>query len=69
MEKLLLTYVGEDSYFRPVYKDKKENLYKDTDPRVHVPASLYSIKGNSLEGELGEMLRISVKFVPKRKTW
>ena len=30
MEKLILTFVGEDSWNRPVYKDEEGNLFKDT---------------------------------------
>lgn len=67
--KKILTYIGEDSRSLPVYRDTEGHLYKDTDPRAHVPATLYSIKGNTLEGDLGAMLLTTVKFVPKRKVW
>lgn len=67
--KKTLTYISEDSRSRPVYRDEDGVLYKDSDPRPHVPATLYAVVGNDIEGELGTMLLTAVKFVPKRKTW
>lgn len=67
--KKILTYIGEDSHSLPVYRDTDGMLYKDTDPRAHVPAALYSVKGDNLEDDLGAVLLTAVKFVPKRKTW
>ena len=32
-----MNYIGFDSHDRPVYKDEAGNLWKDTDPRSHVP--------------------------------
>ena len=31
MEKLILTYIGNDDWQRPVYEDQKGNLWKDTE--------------------------------------
>lgn len=67
--KKTLTYISEDSHSRPVYRDEDGVLYKDSDPRSHVPAALYAVVGNYIEGELGAMLLTPVKFIPKRKTW
>ena len=67
--KKILTYIGEDSHSRPVYRDTEGNLYKDADPRAHVPAILYTVAENDIEGDLDTMLLVPVKFVPKRKIW
>lgn len=66
-----LTYIGMDSWNRPVYKDENGKLWKDTDPRSHVPASLYSALGNSFDGEPDMPFPIHNKFklLPKRVTW
>lgn len=69
MAKKTLTYIGRDSRFRPVYEDSHGNLYKDTDPRSHVPASLYSIRGNDREGVPDRVFNGAVRFSPKRITW
>ena len=42
MKKVSMKYLGMDSWSRPVYQDENGKLWKDTDPRAHVPASLYS---------------------------
>lgn len=67
--KKTLTYVGRDDEFRPVYKDETGIFYKDADPRAHVPASLYSLKENVINGALDRILNEKVKFTPKRITW
>ena len=35
-----MNYIGIDSHGRPVYKDENGKLWKDTDPRSHVPPAL-----------------------------
>lgn len=66
-----LTYVGMDSWSRPVYEDPDGRLWKDTDPRSHVPASLYSACNNALDGEpdCPWPFRKPFKLLPKRRTW
>lgn len=64
-----ITYIGRDALFRPVYKDECGTLYKDTDPRAHVPASLYFVKENVLEGAPDRVFNEAVRFKPKRITW
>ena len=64
-----LTFLGEDSVGRPVYQDTNGVLYKDTDPRAHVPAALYTVVGNELNGAPDMVVFGSPKFVPKRKCW
>lgn len=65
-----LYYVGTDSWSRPVYEDRETGaLWKDTDPRAHVPASLYSAVCNEFDGEPDCPIKGSFRLLPKRKTW
>lgn len=66
-----LTYIGMDSWSRPVYQDEAGELWKDTDPRSHVPASLYSALNNAFDGEPDLPFPAGKKFklLPKRVTW
>lgn len=66
-----LTYIGMDSWSRPVYKDENGKLWKDTDPRSHVPASLYSAVNNEFDGEPDMPFPIHEKFklLPQRVVW
>lgn len=66
-----LTYLGMDSHERPVYQSESGILWKDTDPRRHVPPSLYTALHNTFEGEpdLPWPLQARFKLIPKRKTW
>lgn len=52
-ENLELVYVGDDSWDRPVYKDKSGNLYKDTSlgQGNNLKSSLYTANNNEFEGE------------------
>ena len=45
-----MNYIGMDSHSRPVYEDEAGSLWKDTDPRSHVPPSLYTALNNALDG-------------------
>lgn len=65
-----LTYLGMDSHSRPVYKDREGKLWKDTDPRSHVPPRLYSCN-NAFDGEpdCPFPLRERARFIPKRRVW
>lgn len=64
-----MTYIGMDSWSRPVYSDENGKLWKDTDPRAHVPASLASALNNSFDGEPDLPFHGDAKFIPKRITW
>lgn len=64
-----LTYKGMDSWSRPVYEDENGTLWKDVDPRAHVPASLHSSVNNAFDGEPDKPIHGRFKFVPKRITW
>ena len=45
-----MNYIGMDSHSRPVYEDEAGSLWNDTDPRSHVPPSLYTALNNALDG-------------------
>ena len=66
-----MTYIGMDDWDRPVYRDEAERLWKDTDPRPHVPASLSRALNDEFHGEpcTPFPLRDKPVFLPKRKTW
>lgn len=67
--KVMLQYKGMDCWSRPVYEDENGKIWKDTDPRAHAPASLYSALNNQFDGEPDAPFHGQPKFVPKRKTW
>lgn len=66
---ITMEYVGMDSHDRPVYKDESGKLWKDTDPRSHVPSSLCSALNNEFDGEPNLPFHGRAKLLPKRKTW
>lgn len=65
----ILTFMGWDRMSRPVYKDNEERIWKDTDPRAHVPESIYSAYANKFDGEPDCPLHGTYRFFPKRMTW
>ena len=66
---LEMTYIGMDSHDRPVYEDENGRLWKDTDPRSHVPPSICSSANNAFDGEPDAPYFGKVKLLPKRITW
>lgn len=64
-----MNYIGFDSHGRPVYEDEAGNLWKDTDPRSHVPPSLCSALNNAFDGEPDIPFHGKLKLLPKRITW
>lgn len=68
--ELELTYVGCDSWDRPVYQCG-EMLYVDVDPNEGHPPDICTKNGNEFDGEplssIGE--GTIVKFIPRRVTW
>lgn len=71
-----LEYIGMDNWDRPVYKDEKEKLWKDVDPRKHRNHELCTSMYNEFDGEpdtpmsvMKKYEGIEVEFVPKRVTW
>ena len=67
---LQLTFVGRDSWSRPVYKCG-DKLYVDTDPRADRAPSIYTKQCNNFDGEPCDPLPegTEVEFIPHRDTW
>lgn len=76
METLILQYIGNDDWSRPVYKDDDGKLFVDTDPRCVYP-NLCTKSGNDFYGEPDTPIRYikkykdveNITFIPGRKTW
>lgn len=77
MEKkvLVLSYVGNDSFNRPVYRSG-DTLFVDVEPRKDKKARLCTKLYNCLECEpdtpieyLKEYEGVTIEFFPKRITW
>lgn len=76
METLILQYIGNDDWSRPVYKDDDGKLFVDTDPRCVYP-NLCTKSGNDFYGEPDTPIRYikkykdveNITFIPERKTW
>lgn len=76
MDKLTLTYIGADSWDRPVYKDETGLLWKDVDPRPNKEADLCTSSNNEFEGEpdtnmcyIKKYENVCVEYIPRRVTW
>lgn len=50
-ETLVLKYIGDDSWSRPVYQDQFNHLWKDVDLGDCTLPSLYSAYNNEFDGE------------------
>lgn len=51
MEIIILKYLGQDSWSRPVYKDESGRIWKDADPYSGTPEVLCSATNNDFDGE------------------
>jgi len=76
MSRLVLTYVGMDSWDRPVYRDETGRLWKDVDPRPNMAADLCTSLNNEFKGEpdinmcyIEKYENTIIEFVPERVTW
>ncbi len=65
-----LTFVGCDSWDRPVY-ERNGVLYVDVDPRPQMQPNICTKAGNEFDGEPDSPIRadVEITFVPKRYTW
>lgn len=72
-EKLVkeLTYIGMDSWSRPVYRDEDGKLWKDTDPRKGFSGNICSALNNAFDGEPDCPIssKYELKFIPARMFW
>ena len=71
MEKLVLNYVGNDSWDRPVYKSEKGNLYVDANPRKNWLPHICTKCNNEFDGEPDTPIPndMEIEFNPLRVTW
>ena len=74
MDKLILTYVGIDSWSRPVYKNEDGKLFKDVDARKHKNPEICTVCGG-FEGEpdtpityISKYKDLEIEFNPHRIT-
>ncbi len=76
MEKVLvLTYVGNDSFSRPVYENDGK-LFVDVDPLSDCEPKIFTKMFNCLDGEpdtsiqyMKEYEGVKIEFSPKRIVW
>ena len=68
--KITLTYIGRDSWDRPVYK-YGEALCVDINPLSTVPPAIHTKYNNEFDGEPDMPIRsdAEIEFVPHRDTW
>jgi hypothetical protein len=77
MNDLILTFIGRDSWDRPVYETEEGQLLVDTDPRCDSSPNLCTKSGNSFDGEPDTPIRYITKykdvsiitFLPERDVW
>lgn len=74
-KKLVLHYVGNDSFDRPVYENGN-NLFVDVDPRKDRTPKICTKANNCLDGEPDTPIEymkkyegVETEFFPKRVTW
>lgn len=67
--KLVLNYIGNDSWRRPVY-ECEGSLYVDVDSRKHRAPNICTKCNNAFDGEPDIPIRerIEVEFIPDRVT-
>ena len=69
MEKLVLTFIGRDSWSRPVYQDARGNLYVDVDPVEYRQPNICTKYRNAFDGEPCDPVKAEIEFVPCWDTW
>ena len=67
--KIIMQFIGMDSHSRPVYQDENGKLWKDTDPRSHVPPSLFSALNHEFDGEPDLPFHGDFRLIPARVIW
>jgi len=67
--KLVLKYLGRDSWSRPVYEDSKGRLYVDVDPCKDQPPKICTKYNNEFDGEPDCPVSGEIEFIPHRDVW
>ena len=74
VEKLVLEYVGRDSFDRPVYKNKNK-LFVDVEPREEKNPEICTKLNNYYDGEpdtpicyIEKYRNMEIEFIPERVT-
>lgn len=72
---LELSYVGKDSFSRPVYENGN-TLFVDVDPRKDREPKICTKANNCLDGEpdtpieyIQKYKGVEIRFLPQRMTW
>ena len=72
-KKLVLSYIGLDSWKRPVYKDETNRLFVDVDNRKHRKPEICTKYNNEFDGEPDTPIEyiqrcedIEIEFLPER---
>ncbi len=75
-DDLVLTFIGMDSWDRPVYKESNGILWKDVAPRENCAPKLCTSVNNDFDGEPDTPMRVmkryegvKVVFSPGRVIW
>lgn len=68
---LKLTFVGMDSWDRPVYSSDSGTLYVDTNPREGWKANICTKCNNAFDGEPDVPVSndYEIELIPKRVVW
>lgn len=74
--EITLTYLGNDSWDRPVYQEGNKKLWKDVEPLSDREANLCSSVNNQFDGEpdihmtsIKKYQNAIIKYVPQRIVW
>lgn len=67
--KVVLTYLGCDSWDRPVYQGDDGSLYVDVDPRAGWQPNICTKCNNEFDGEPDCPVSAEFEFVPNRVLW
>ena len=69
MKKLVLKFMGSDSWDRPVYQSNG-HLYVDVDPRVDRTPKICTKYNDDFDGEPDNVIEnVSFEFIPNRVVW
>lgn len=60
--ELVLEYIGEDFWSRPVYRDQYTRIWKDISLGTYRQPSLYSVVDNDVDGEPDSPMRDDIKY-------